>query len=221
MPKRWRGGRRPLCRNHPTAPATLSKNSGDMPGKAGHRGTRSPATLDQIHPVAVWPTQCLVLFLTIGIRGQHLKIKGFYIKTRFLLPLENRVSWFELYQKLMLRQGLRANGVLESFRRPARGGGKEDSQKPAATRASGAESLPKCEALALELLTAEAREPETRLHHACQSLAEGCSGGVLIPQHCPTVRTAFQNSGTSVRPQNKDTDGWKFPEHSVSFQSKV
>ena len=57
--------------------------------------------MDQIYPVDVWSMNGLLLFLTTG---HHFKIKGFYIKTRFLLPLENWVTWLELHHKLMLRQ---------------------------------------------------------------------------------------------------------------------
>lgn len=115
-------------------PMTKESHSHDVQEFRG-RVWSGPA---QVHTTSQGPKlhSVWLCFLTIGIRGQHLKIKGFYIKTRFLFPPENRVSWCELYQRLMWRQGLRANNLFGRCRHPDRGGGKGDSQQRVHCKAS-------------------------------------------------------------------------------------
>ena len=85
------------------ATATMPKhlrNARVRPGPV-HTSPHTPLAMDQIYPVDAWSMHGLLLFIT---NDQHLKIKAFYIKTRFLLHLEHQASCFESHQKLMLRQ---------------------------------------------------------------------------------------------------------------------
>lgn len=85
------------------ATATIPKHLRDARVRPGpvHTLPHTPLAMDQIYPVDAWSMHGLLLFIT---NDQHLKIKAFYIKTRFLLHLEHQASCFESHQKLMLRQ---------------------------------------------------------------------------------------------------------------------
>lgn len=90
--------------------------------------------MDKIYPVAVWPTQVLLLFLTIALEANTQKLRAFIQKNRFLLLLKKRASWFELRQKLMLRQRFESEWFMWELQTAWQGrsrGGEETASKAA------------------------------------------------------------------------------------------
>ena len=85
------------------ATAMMPKHLRDARVRPGpvHTWPHTPLAMDQIYPADAWSMRGLLLFITTD---QHLKIKGFYIKSRFLLHVDNQASCFESCKKLMLRQ---------------------------------------------------------------------------------------------------------------------